>query len=121
MDVSSVSEEKISEVEVKSTHSAPIAAVTPVTTFAGGLEQEHRLEVPTTTFGGLSEPVQIRSSFLRHDPGVVSSRPSSAPDQSGGSRRSRSSGRTSAIMVEEEPASWLRDYGGSDRFRRGFV
>lgn len=90
-DAASVPEEKpdphVAEAHI--TYSTPIAP-------------ENRLEVPLSTIGSQT-PVGFQSR-------TSVSKPSSAPGQRPGSRRSRSSGRTSAIMVEEEPATWLHDY-----------
>ena len=83
------------EVEVKSTHSAPAAQ-----------DQENRLEVPTST-NTPSMAYMMRSKISGSRPG---SRPSSAPVHGSDGRRSHSSGRTSGILVEEEPAGWLKDY-----------
>lgn len=116
-DAMSLSGEKLDDIEAKSSHSGPVATiVTPATDFMGHGE-EIRLEVPATTFSAPLDSPSIQSRIGVQQ--MVSSRPTSAPNASPGSRRSRSSGRTSAIMVEEEPASWLREYSARDPFRRG--
>ena len=114
-DTISILGEKNDDPEIQSTQSAPVKVVTPAKAFVAQ-EQDQMLEVPTTTFSGPPEPIQVRSRIANQG----NSRPSSAPNQSLGSRRSRSSGRTSAIMVEEEPTSWLKDYRAPDGSGGGF-
>ena len=99
-DDSSMLDEKIDidVVEVQSTHSAP-----PV--------QSNRLAVPYTAM----EPMTINESQPQSG-----SRPGSAPGQRPLNRRSRSSGRASGIMVEEEPAEWLKDYNTSNMGKTRF-
>ena len=65
---------------------------------------ENRLGVPNATPAAQSVSTQSRMS-------------SSKPDSAGlrpGSQGSGSAGRSSGIMVEEEPESWLKDYGASN-------
>ncbi len=81
-------------------HKAPEQAAQFMRTAATGELPGGMLEVPTS-----AEVAGAAAVFTRMQ--TVGSRPGSE-----GSKGGSGSSRNSGIMVEEEPSTWLKDYGG---------